>query len=88
MAPIDRTVVADAGPLIHLDELGCLDLLADFGAVVVPDAVWREVERHRPRALVLAADFLTRQAESGTGGWGDLSDGWAGGPRAPRGLCY
>jgi hypothetical protein len=39
MAPIDRTVAADAGPLIHLDELGCLDLLADLGAVVVLDAV-------------------------------------------------
>jgi hypothetical protein len=25
-----RTVVCDAGPLIHLDELGCLGLLADF----------------------------------------------------------
>jgi hypothetical protein len=23
-------VVCDAGPLIHLDELSCLDLLADF----------------------------------------------------------
>jgi hypothetical protein len=31
MAAIDRTpstpVVCDAGPLIHLDEVGCLDLL-------------------------------------------------------------
>jgi predicted nucleic acid-binding protein len=44
-------VVCDAGPLIHLDELGCLDLLADFSEVLVPDAVWREVQRHRPGAL-------------------------------------
>jgi predicted nucleic acid-binding protein len=44
-------VVCDAGPLIHLDELGCLDLLADFQEVVVPDAVWEEVSRHRPSAL-------------------------------------
>ena len=44
-------VVCDAGPLIHLDELDALDLLADFAEVMVPDAVWREVERHRPRAL-------------------------------------
>lgn len=44
-------VVCDAGPLIHLDELDALDLLADFAQVMVPDAVWREVERHRPRAL-------------------------------------
>jgi hypothetical protein len=26
-------VVCDAGPLIHLHELGCLELLADFPAV-------------------------------------------------------
>jgi len=44
-------VVCDAGPLIHLDEAGCLDLLADFKEVCVPDEVWREVERHRPSAL-------------------------------------
>jgi len=44
-------VICDAGPLIHLDELGCLDLLADFQAVLVPDQVWREVEHHRPGAL-------------------------------------
>lgn len=44
-------VVCDAGPLIHLDELGCLDLLRDFAAVQVPDAVWQEVQRHRPSAL-------------------------------------
>ena len=44
-------VVCDAGPLIHLDELGSLNLLSDFPEVLVPDAVWREVERHRPTAL-------------------------------------
>jgi predicted nucleic acid-binding protein len=61
MAPTDRIVVADAGPLIHLDELACLDLLADFGEVLVPDAVWREVEHHRLKALVSAAGFLARR---------------------------
>ena len=44
-------VVCDAGPLIHLDELNCITLLADFESVLVPDEVWREVERHRPAAL-------------------------------------
>jgi len=44
-------VVCDAGPLIHLDELGCLALLCDFPLVLVPEDVWREVERHRPSAL-------------------------------------
>jgi len=44
-------VICDAGPLIHLDELGCLNLLSDFPLVLVPEDVWREVERHRPSAL-------------------------------------
>jgi predicted nucleic acid-binding protein len=44
-------VVCDAGPLIHLDELGCLDLLADFREILVCQAVWCEVVRHRPSAL-------------------------------------
>jgi predicted nucleic acid-binding protein len=51
-------VVCDAGPLIHLDELGVLDLLEDFDTVLVPDAVWNEVQRHRPQAT--AASFLER----------------------------
>lgn len=38
-------VVCDAGPLIHLHELGCLELLADFPTVLVPETVWREVEQ-------------------------------------------
>ena len=29
----------------------CLDLLADFPNVLVPEDVWREVQRHRPGAL-------------------------------------
>jgi predicted nucleic acid-binding protein len=55
MASLERPiVVADAGPLIHLDELGCLDLLADFSVVHTTTQVWREVLRHRP-ALTPAA---------------------------------
>lgn len=44
-------VVADAGPIIHLDELDALDVLSDYAAVQVPEAVWQEVEHHRPTAL-------------------------------------
>ena len=44
-------VICDAGPIIHLDELDCLDLLRDFPEVIVPVAVRREVQRHRPEAL-------------------------------------
>jgi len=45
------TVVCDAGPVIHLDELGCLDLLNDFQEVLLPNTVWEEIKRHRPSAL-------------------------------------
>lgn len=41
-------IICDAGPLIHLDELGVLDLLADFQSIIVPEAVCSELERHRP----------------------------------------
>ena len=44
-------VVADAGVLIHLDELGALDVLRDYDSVFVPNAVWDEVLYHRPQAL-------------------------------------
>lgn len=53
-------VVCDAGPLIHLDELDALDLLVDFAGVLVPDAVWREVEKHRPAALTCPSIMLRR----------------------------
>lgn len=38
-------------PLIHLDELKSLDLLRSFDQIYVPEAVWREVQQHRPSAL-------------------------------------
>jgi len=44
-------VVCDAGPLIHLDEVGSMELLADFPQVLVPPAVWEEVTKHRRDAL-------------------------------------
>jgi predicted nucleic acid-binding protein len=55
-------VICDAGPLIHLDEVGALDLLADFEEVLVPDAVWREVEIHRADALAHPGVSLRRIA--------------------------
>ena len=40
MAEIDPScVVVDAGPLIHLDELDCLDLLSGFSPLVIPGEV-------------------------------------------------
>lgn len=53
VAPIDSpaTAICDAGPLIHLDELGSVDLLTGFGEILVPEQVCVEVVRHRPQAL-------------------------------------
>ncbi len=43
----DTTVVCDAGPIIHLDELQCLFLLKDFTRVILPSGVRNEVLIHR-----------------------------------------
>lgn len=43
--------VCDAGPIIHLDELKCLELLSDFEEIIIPFAVGKEIEKHRPSAL-------------------------------------
>lgn len=54
MEPSDQPselVVCDAGPLIHLDEFNCLDLLAGFREILVPLEVSAEVHRYRPSAL-------------------------------------
>lgn len=45
------SVVCDAGPIIHLDELDCLSLLNDFDQVLIPSQVWQEVALHRHGAL-------------------------------------
>ena len=42
---IAKVVVCDADPLIHLDELDCLDLLGDYPEVLVPEAAWRQGEQ-------------------------------------------
>jgi predicted nucleic acid-binding protein len=54
-------VIADAGPIIHLDELACIDILTDFGKVIVPEAVWTEVQHHRPQALDSTNTLLIRK---------------------------
>jgi predicted nucleic acid-binding protein len=48
MAATEVVAVLDAGPLIHLDELGRLDILNDFAVLLVPKLVLEEAVRHRP----------------------------------------
>jgi len=42
-----HAAVADAGPLIHLHEIGCTSLLVIFEQLHVPDAVLREAQQHK-----------------------------------------
>ena len=41
------SAICDSGVIIHLDELGLLNLLSDFGKVVAPEIVSIEVAKHR-----------------------------------------
>ena len=58
--------VADAGPLIHLTEVGCLSLLRIFDCLFIPDAVWAEAitQGSVPQADVLALGIVQRHALS------------------------
>jgi len=58
-------VVCDAGPLIHLDEVGSVELLVDFSQVLVPPAVWEEVTKHRQNALIHSAVRFHKVAPTG-----------------------
>lgn len=49
--PVVETVVLDAGPVIHLDEIGCLYLLKDFKRILLPSSVSLEIKSHRSVAL-------------------------------------
>lgn len=60
MSKLITKVVCDAGPIIHLDELNCLDLLADFQEIVLPDTVRKEVIKYRPLALKRSGLSFTR----------------------------
>ncbi len=51
-----EAAVADAGPLIHLDELDWLFVLETFNAVWVPAEVSEEASAHRPAWRTAAPD--------------------------------
>ncbi|HNN04999.1 MAG TPA: hypothetical protein PKN56_15645, partial [Leptospiraceae bacterium] len=46
MEKTERIIICDAGPIIHLDELNCLDTL-DFQRILVPISVWKEILQYR-----------------------------------------
>jgi predicted nucleic acid-binding protein len=55
-------IVCDTGPIIHLDELGCLDLLADFKEILLTVSVVEEIEKHRAVALRVKLPFRVLRA--------------------------
>ncbi len=65
MGRTDRTItgVFDAGPIIHLDELACLDLISDFRENLLSDTVWKEIDAYRPTALTKTHLNLTHLTE-------------------------
>ena len=57
-----ETVVLDAGPVIHLDEIGCLHLLTDFKRLLLPGAVSQEIESHR--SVVFQSNVLFEKVDA------------------------
>jgi hypothetical protein len=43
-----KSIVCDTGPLLHLREAGCLDLLETAGRIVIPPVVLTELIDHDP----------------------------------------
>ena len=44
--------ICDAGPVIHLDELNCLDLLCDFQEIILADTVSFHLMLEKQRPLL------------------------------------
>lgn len=58
------TAVFVAGPIIHLDELDCLYLIADFQENLLPESVWKEINQHHPSALKKSDLSLVRSSKN------------------------
>ena len=54
-------VICDAGPIIHLDEINCLNLLNDFKEIILPLSVEKEILVHRPSAITGSSLIVKQQ---------------------------
>ena len=72
-------VVSDAGPIIHLDELGALDLLRGFYSVLIPSVVWEEILRHRPglELSAIPASVIADAPDTGSSQLISIADAFA-----------
>jgi hypothetical protein len=64
-----NTAVADAGPLIHLSEIGCLSvmcIMCIFDILHVPEAVWSEtvIQGRVPEADLMGLSVVRRHTLS------------------------
>ena len=61
-----NTAVADAGPLIHLSEIGCLSVMCIFDILHVPEAVWSEtvIQGRVPEADLMGLSVVRRHTLS------------------------
>lgn len=85
---MSTTAVTDAGPLIHLHEVGALPLLALFETVIVPSTVWQETtQAGRVPAGVLRALANLAQADDPPAGREGCFDGLDAGERSCLRLC-
>ena len=48
---ISCEVISDSSPIIHLDEMQCLDLLSDFKRILIVPTVSDEIIKYRPQLL-------------------------------------
>jgi hypothetical protein len=55
-----QTIVCDAGPLIHLDEISQIHLLNEWSEIKVPSIVWKEVRQHKPTLFQEAGIKFTK----------------------------
>ena len=53
-----EAAIADAGPIIHLDELSYLSLLNCYNVIWVPKTVAEEAEKYRPGWLLRGPDSM------------------------------
>ena len=59
-----RVCVLDAGPIIHLDEIGALDLLSHLGQLFIPESVAYEAEKHRPGVTAKLAPHIVEEVDT------------------------
>ena len=54
-----RQIVSDTGPLLHLREAECLNLLEQAGTIAIPTAVHHEMVQHVPEWHVHTPSWIT-----------------------------